>query len=467
MTSVSSGVDRRQFVQGLAAAGISATLPMDQREKTVPAARPNFVYIHSHDSGRYLGPYGHALPTPHLNQLASQSVLFRRAFSAAPTCSPSRAALLTGCYPHQNGMLGLAHLGWSLHDYQQHIIHTLKPAGYTSTLAGLQHIAIDPSVIGFDSVLKPRSTRAADVAPGAVAFLESKPAQPFFLDVGFFETHRPFPVPADSENANYVLPPAPILDTPTTREDTAGFHASASRMDWGVGQVMDALERSGLAGNTIVLSTTDHGIAFPEMKCSLADAGWGVSMMLRGPGYFKAGSVCDAMVTQLDIFPTFCELASVEKPPWLEGRSLLPLLRGETDSLHPTIFAEVNYHAAYEPKRSARTERLKYNRRFDGRTTAVLPNCDPSPTKTLWLNRGWQTAPLEHAEELYDLVFDPYERNNLAADPKYAGDLTDIRSRLAAWMLQTDDPLLRGRVLLPAGVRTTPVDGIDPKPIAE
>ena len=94
--------------------------------------RPNIVYIHSHDSGRYLSPYGQSVPTPNLQRLAQEGILFRKAFSAAPTCSPSRAALLTGLYPHSSGMLGLAHRGFSLNDYQQHIVHTLKAAGYTS-----------------------------------------------------------------------------------------------------------------------------------------------------------------------------------------------------------------------------------------------------------------------------------------------------------------------------------------------
>ncbi len=106
--------------------------------------RPNIVYIHSHDSGRYLQPYGHSVPTPHLQRLASEGVLFRQAFSAAPTCSPSRAALLTGQYAHQNGMLGLAHRGFSLNDYSRHLVHTLGSAGYQSVLAGLQHVAANP-----------------------------------------------------------------------------------------------------------------------------------------------------------------------------------------------------------------------------------------------------------------------------------------------------------------------------------
>ena len=93
------------------------------------ARRPNILYIHSHDTGRYVQPYGHAIPTPHIQRLAEEGVLFRKAFCAAPTCSPSRASLLTGQCPHSNGMLGLAHRGFSMTDYKRHVAHTLRAAG--------------------------------------------------------------------------------------------------------------------------------------------------------------------------------------------------------------------------------------------------------------------------------------------------------------------------------------------------
>src|SRR5262245_11104608 len=186
---------RRGFLANLAAAPLVAA---PQLSTTKPL---NILYLHSHDSGRYLSPYGYPVPTPNLRKLAADGVVFRRAFSAAPTCSPSRAALLTGQCPHQNGMLGLAHRGFSMTDYRRHIVHTLRGAGYQSVLAGLQHVADKPERIGYDELLKPRSTRAADVAPQAVAFLDRRPTGPFFLDVGFFETHREYPQPTAEDEA--------------------------------------------------------------------------------------------------------------------------------------------------------------------------------------------------------------------------------------------------------------------------
>src|SRR6267142_1776032 len=135
--------------------------------KTMP--RPNILYIHSHDTGRYIQPYGHAIPTPNLQRLAEQGVLFRKAFSAAPTCSPSRAALLTGQSPHSSGMLGLAHLGFALYDYSQHMLHTLRGAGYQSVLVGMQHLVPqrDIAKLGYDLIVDVPDSLAGSVAPAA------------------------------------------------------------------------------------------------------------------------------------------------------------------------------------------------------------------------------------------------------------------------------------------------------------
>ncbi len=425
--------------------------------------RPNILYLHSHDTGRHIEPYGHAAPTPNLMELARSGVLFRRAFCAAPTCSPSRAALLTGQSAHSAGMIGLAHRGFALHDYEQHLVHTLRGAGYRSTLVGVQHVAGDARTIGYDHIADVASNRAEAVAPAAAAFLASKPAQPFFLDVGFFETHREFPEGAEEDaEAGYCLPFSVLPDTPEVREDIAAFKASARILDDAVGQVLDALETSGMAENTLVLYTTDHGPAFPGMKCSLTDHGMGVALILRWQGMLAEGRVVDALVSQVDVFPTLCDILEIPRPGWLTGKSLLPVLQGTSVEVNDEVFAEVTYHAAYEPKRAVRTQRYKYIRRFDDRRTPVLPNCDDSPSKDVWLDAGWRTRPVP-AEELFDLVFDPGERNNLAGDPAYGAALAEMRGRLDRWMIETDDPLLNGPVPAPAGAEINDPDGLSPR----
>ncbi len=425
-------------------------------------SRLNILYLHSHDTGRYIEPYGHNIPTPNLRRLAERGVLFRQAFCAAPTCSPSRAALLTGQCAHSSGMLGLAHRGFGLYDRSQHIVHTLHKAGYISTLIGEQHVARDPHQIGYQRVVDCPSGHVWDVAPRAVEFIASAPEQPFFLDVGFNETHRVYPPPDSALDANFIRPPAPLPDTPETRYDMACFKASARQLDEGVGAVLDALERAGLAENTLVVSTTDHGIAFPGMKCTLTDHGIGVSLILRGPGIFGGGRVVDALISQVDLFPTLCEVAGAEKPAWLQGVSFLPILRGEEQEVRSELYAEVTYHAAYEPQRAVRTRRYKYIRRFEERSSPVLPNVDDSPSKEVLLRGGWaERAP--QPEQLYDLLFDPNESCNVIGQPQYQPAATDLRDRLGAWMQSTHDPLLQGPVPAPVGALVNRVDGISPE----
>jgi len=423
--------------------------------------RPNILYLHSHDTGRYVQPYGHAVPTPNIQRLAEEGVLFRQAFCAGPTCSPSRAALVTGQSPHSSGMLGLAHRGFSLCDYEQHIVRILQSVGYHATLIGVQHVARDPSPIGYDRVVDVPNRNVKHVAPAAADLL-SNASGPFFLSVGFSETHRVFPEPGPTEDPRYGQPPYPLPDTLETRRDMAAFKASARILDGGVGTVLDALDANSRTEDTLVICTTDHGIAFPGMKCNLTDHGIGIMLIMRGPGDFTSGRVCDAMVSQIDLFPTLCDLLGIEPPSWLQGRTMMPLIRGEAEEINDEIFAEVTYHAAYEPQRAVRTPRWKYIRRFEDRRSPVLPNCDDSPSKDLWLAHGWRDRP-PAPEQLYDLVFDPHETHNRAGDPSASAVLDEMRARLDRWMQATDDPLLRGPVPAPSGAAVNDPDGLSPR----
>ena len=137
--------------------------------------RPNLVYLHSHDTGRCVQPYGQPVPTPNVQRLAEQGLLFRKAFCAAPSCSGSRACLLTGQWAHVNGMTGLAHRGWRLHDYGRHLVHPLREAGYWSALIGEQHVSADPADLGYDHVVDLGTTRVDTVAPAARELLRSRP----------------------------------------------------------------------------------------------------------------------------------------------------------------------------------------------------------------------------------------------------------------------------------------------------
>ncbi len=435
-------------------------------------AKPNIIFMHSHNTGRYIEPYGHAIPSPHLTRLAREGVLFRQAFSAAPTCSPSRAAFMSGMYPHSCGMFGLAHRGFSMFDYEQHLARYLRIGGYTTVLSGVEHTAPAVDRVGYDRVLSVDDTNysaghvSASPADAAVDFLRSDPPAPFFLSVGLNETHRPFPSAEPqnhpAEDPRYALPVRPFPDTPETRAEAADLKAAVRVMDEHYGAVLDALSRSGQADNSYVFCFTDHGLQFPRNMCNLTVHGAGVYLIVRGPEHFAPGAVCDALVGLVDLFPTVCELAGVDVPDHVEGCSLLPLVDGEVDSIHDYLFGEINYHAAYEPTRSIRTARYNLIRRYDSRERLVLPNVDDTSSKTFLLAMGWETEPRDRVM-LFDDMFDPDEVRNIADSPRTASVRRELESALREWMERTSDPLLRGDVPAPRGARVNDVDGLSPR----
>ncbi|NOY09450.1 MAG: sulfatase [Spirochaetes bacterium] len=436
----------------------------------------NIVYIHSHDSGRYFEPYGYHVKTPEIMKLAEDGVLFRQAFSTAPTCSPSRAGLLTGVSPHTCGMLGLAHRGFSLFDYNLHIVNQLNNNGYETALSGIQHVASRKERIGYTRILGNSSfamskdfnfdTVGYDKSNAAAAaryIKHEKPAdKPFFLSFGMFNTHRIFPPVGKNINPDYIRPPFPAQDTKENREDFAGFLTSVSAVDFCAGLVLNAVKDAGIENETIIIFTTDHGIAFPEMKCTLYDTGIGVALILKYPGNPRPGRVIDELVSHLDLYPTLCDLAGLKKPDRLQGMSLLPLLEGKKASLRNEIFGEVTYHAAYEPMRCIRTKRYKLIKRFDENLNIVASNIDDCSAKTLLINSGYLEKP-NRREMLFDLCLDPLERINRIDDPDYLKIYNDLNKRLIDWMDNTDDPLLSGsKVKKPEGAVVNSRDCLSP-----
>lgn len=422
-------------------------------------SRSNILIIITHDTGRHLGCYGHGVDTPNLSRLASEGVQFNKAFCTAPQCSPSRASLLTGKYPHSHGLIGLTHRGWRLNPNEPLLPALLANAGYSTHLFGFQHESPDSYALGYQHVVSAKNHSCLNVAPLVIEFLDSKPRTPFFAMVGFSETHRPFPSydgPIEDVKVPLWLPDEPIV-----RRDVAGLNTLVERVDEKVGEILNALERNGLADNTLVIYTTDHGIAFPGAKATLFDPGIEIALLMRGPGGFSGGRHVDVMVSNVDIMPTLLEFCDIPIPDGVQGKSLLPLLRGDISQLHEQLFPELTYHAAYDPMRGIRTEHYKYIRSFEQRTWWCPPNVDPSPTKELMRERGYFDRP-RPLEMLYDLRNDPLECNNLVDDPAYSDVLSDLRMRLEQWMQETNDPLLKGPVPPPIGAKVTPPDAPEP-----
>lgn len=420
----------------------------------------NIIYIHTHDTGRYISPYGYNVDTPNLLNFAKEGTLFRHAYCAGPTCSPSRAGLLTGMAPHTCGMFGLAHRGFKLNNYNEHLVNLLKDNGYETVLCGVQHEATSGEIIGYDKILtEPRPANSGkwdfnaydrNNLKRAVDYIKSKPKGPFFLSFGMVNTHRVFPEIDEDIDANYVQPPFPIYDTKQNREDMAAFMSSVRVVDECVGNILNAIKETGIEDECLIIFTTDHGIAFPKMKCNLYDTGIGISFIMKYPGNPCRGEAVDSLVSQLDFFPTVCDMLDIEKPQWLQGNSLMPLLNKQTDKIREEIFSEVSYHASYEPMRCIRTERYKLIRFFDNHDNIVPSNIDDGLAKEFLFEHGYLKTKRKK-DMLFDLYFDPVERVNLVDDKEYKKIYEELSIKLEDWMSCTNDPLIYGKVEMPEG----------------
>lgn len=421
---------------------------------------PNILYLHSHDVGRLAQPYGHPVETPNLLSLSREAVMFDNMFSCAPTCSPSRAALLSGHYPHSYGQLGLAHRGFSPPSHEHHIANYLASYAYHTVLSGVQHEAAPgPNAharLGYTTHLG--ETEPADTA--AARFLGANPPQPFFLSCGLSQTHRPFPelTPAErraSRGPGAAAPPG-YQSEATLREDFQGFRKAVASVDAAMGRVLDALYASRLADTTVVVVTTDHGPAFPEMKGTLRDLGTGVMFFLRAPGI--GAHRTPALASQVDVFPTLCELCGLAVPAWHEGTSLVPILDGSKQQTRQYVFTETNFHAVRDPQRAVRSDRYKLIRRYGSADTHALANVDDSLSKTRFLEMGWREG-VRESRAFYDLFFDPFEHANKWDDAALATPRQEIERVLDEWMRATDDPLREASGLrAPAGAEVNRTD---------
>lgn len=419
---------------------------------------PNIFYIHSHDTGRFISPYGYPVRTPNLDAFARQSTLFHQAFCGNPTCSPSRAVLLTGQCAHSAGMLGLTHRGFGLRDPRQHLAAFLGRHGYETALCGVQHEG-DPVANGYQEVIEVSDKRKSSlVSVAATEFLKKADRRrPLFMSIGYFDTHRPFAAADPEDDPRYTAPFPLFSNTPEIRADAAAFNSSAHRLDTAIGQALEAIGRHGGGSDSIIIVTTDHGPPFPDMKSTLYDLGIGVMLMVRLPAGLGVPRVAtiDAPVSQMDIFPTLCELLGIDSPEWLQGESLLPLWHGATATMRGAIFAEMNYHTCYEPMRAIRTDRYKYIRTYDLHDRRILGNVPPGEPRDHLKTHGYFSVPTPE-EQLFDLAVDPLERINRIDDPSLADIRADLCKRLEKWMQETDDPILNGPLPMLDSYRIAP-----------
>lgn len=415
--------------------------------------RANVLFITCHDLGKHLGSYGHpTVHTPALDALAGSGLRFDRFFCTAPQCSPSRASMHTGRYPHATGVLGLAHhpFGWRLAPSERHLAHLLGDAGYSTTLVGMQHL-IDrgqAEELGYERVLPVApAPEEAEVTSQLLRELAAT-GRPFYLELGFEEPHRPYDFGgAQPDDSQGVEVPPYLPDVPEARADMAAFQGAVRVMDAAVGRVLAALDDLGLAESTWVVFAADHGIAMPRAKGTLYDPGIEVAFLMRPPGSSTRKGPVSALLSNVDVVPTMLEGLQLPLPGNLQGQSFWSLLTGGEYTPRTAIYAEKTFHTYYEPMRCIRTSTHKYIVNLEVSTAVDVPaDVRESPVYPLVRH---DFGRVRDQVELYDLTADPLEQTNLAGQSSVAAIEEDLRTRLLRWMRDTGDPILQGPVASP------------------
>jgi arylsulfatase A-like enzyme len=411
--------------------------------------RDNLLMVHWHDTGRWLGVYGHpGVASARLDALAAESILFTRAHAAAPLCSPSRGALFTGLYPHTNGLIGLAHHGFEYRSGVRTLPQVLSGAGWYSALFGMQHETSHPVRLGFDEFDVFNSHCDYAVARAQEWLTESAPLRdgnPFLLTAGFFETHRPWPheryPPAGLDDVDV---PDYLPDTHDVRGDLADFYGAIAVADAAVGRLLDAVDDTGFDATTWVVFFSDHGAPFPRAKSTLYDSGTSIAMIIRPPKRLRiAPRAYDELFSGVDLLPTLLDFLGVEVPPEVQGISHAHNLIGPPAAAMPVreeVFTEKTYHDSFDPIRAIRTTEYSYIENYARRPLLDMPlDIQDSPS-------GKAVAPFVQAprppRELYDLVEDPCELNNLLIGDEnerveFIAD--DLAVRLHDWREETGD----------------------------
>ena len=321
--------------------------------------RPNILLIVSEDTGQDLSCYGDTnVPTPHLDSLARDGVLFENAYITQSVCSPSRSTIFTGLYPHQNGQIGLATHAYTMFRRFPTTYSILQEAGYATGLIGKTHV--NPASVVEDYV-DYRAIEGAnfakqnlgEYADHAATFIESAGDSPFFLTVNLPDTHWPFQDQVDGRPENPVGPgdvtvmPYIGMTNQRIQEYAASYYNCVQRLDGCVGELLEALAHSGRAENTLVIFIGDHGAQMARGKIWPLEAGVKIPLMVRWPGVAGQGRRCDELVSTIDFLPTFLEVAGLPPNDELPGCSLVPLLEGDSCGFRDYLAVERNSDVAF------------------------------------------------------------------------------------------------------------------------
>ena len=416
---------------------------------------PNIIKIICHDIGKHLGCYGvKSVSTKAIDALAKNGILFENSYATSPGCSPSRAAIATGLYPHNNGVLGLAHahFGWSLDEKVDHIAKYFLKNAYNSILFGLQHVTYNEKTLGFKKIFPERP--ADEVVKNIRENIDSNLfKKPFYAEINFFEPHRPFDFggvkPFKSKG---ISVPKYIPNNHDIRKEFASMQGAIKKMDDSVGKIINILKRTNLYENTIILFTTDHGIPFPRAKGTLYDAGIETSLIISYPKLKIKNKKFKELISNIDILPTLLDFAKIKIPKIIQGKSFYPLIMNKKYNENKNIFAEKTYHDLFDPIRCIRDKNYKLIINFDSDKIIRVPgDVMMGPTYKAMLK---QMINVRDRYELYHIKKDKFERKNLAQNKKYKKIRQDLLRKIAKWMKSTKDPLLNNHIKSPFFIDT-------------
>jgi len=428
--------------------------------------RPNILYCLADDwSWPHAGVYGdRVIRTPTFDRVAREGMCFNYCFSEAPSCTPSRAAMLTGQYPHrlEEGSCLWGFLPKKFAVYPD----LLEKAGYVVGCTRKGWGPGDFRAGGFKR--NPAGPNFKDFA----TFLKTVPdGKPFCFWFGSHDPHRPYEAGSGASiglKTTHVVVPPYWPDNEVSRSDVLDYYWKVERFDREVGELLDLLDKAGKLTNTLVIMTGDNGWPFPRCKANLYDGGTRQPLAVRWPARCKAGQVCDDFINLMDLAPTCLEAAGLKPLPEMTSRSFLGLLTGaEKCGSRNTVFLERERHAdvragdAGYPVRAIRTRDFLYlwNLRPE-RWPAGDPeagkdpkrafgDCDDGPTKNYILDHRDEPGMQKFfqlcfgkrpAEELYDLRKDPQQMDNVAGQSAYAAAQKQLRAQLVQWMKDTADP---------------------------
>ncbi|WP_298535585.1 sulfatase [uncultured Algibacter sp.] len=440
-----------------------------QKKEEVVFNQPNIVLIIADDvSWNDIGAYGHPnVKTPNLNKLAKEGMRFTEAFLTTSSCSPSRTSIISGLYPHNTDA---EQLSWPLPDYKKTFVQQLKDAGYWTGLAGKYHLG-DPVRDDFDALLEMQwldapiglDRKLKGDGSGCdewISLLKQRPKdKPFFTWLASFDAHRPFyddnSCPKVHDTSDVTLPPY-VPNTDLVKKDYSLYYDEISRMDDYIGKVVAELEVQGVAENTMVIFIADNGRAFPRDKTTLYDGGIKTPWIVKWPSEIKGGSVNNNLISSVDIAPTLMQVAGLKPLAEFEGFDFSGMLKDTSKEIRDQIYAEDHFHDYEDYTRAIRTKQFKYVKNF-------YDDLPDTPSADVNRGRSWQSMLEEYKkgtlteaqlkcfkkprdkEELFDIVADPFELNNLVENTDYEVTLSEMRDRLKTTRTESNDFLPKER----------------------